>query len=43
MSRRLRSSRRIVEVLGELADAGEVGLLCPGQEGEEAQVVGEAD
>jgi len=32
-----------VEVLGELSDAGEVGLLCPGQEGEEAQVVGEAD
>ena len=32
-----------VEVLGELSDAGEVGLLCPGQEGEEAQVVGETD
>ena len=32
-----------VEVLTQLADAGEVRLLGPGQEGEEAQVVGEAD
>ena len=32
-----------VEVLCELADAGEVGLLGAGQEGEQAQVVGEAD
>jgi len=32
-----------VEVLGELADAGEVGLLGAKQQGEQAQVVGEAD
>lgn len=32
-----------VEVLGELADASEVGLLATRQQGQEAQVVGEAD
>ena len=30
-------------VLRELADAGQVGLVGPRQEGQEAQVVGEAD
>lgn len=31
------------EVLGEVADAGEVGLLGAGQQGEQAQVVCPAD
>jgi hypothetical protein len=35
--------RGLVEVLGELADAGQVGLLGPRQQGQQAQVVGEAD
>jgi hypothetical protein len=33
----------LVEVLGEVADAGEVGLLSTRQQGQEAQVVGETD
>ena len=32
-----------VEVLGEVADAGEVGLLGAGEHREQAQVVGETD
>jgi hypothetical protein len=30
-------------VLGQVADAGQVGLLGPGQDREQTQVVGEAD
>ena len=33
----------LVEMLGELADAGEVGLLGAGEDREQAQVLGEAD
>jgi hypothetical protein len=40
----LRADRfgRLAEVLGELADAGQVSLLAAGQQGQELQVFGEA-